>query len=334
MNRLLMKLLGAQYRNEADDEGGDVGGGEAVGTGNNARLAMLDRINDANDALQAADLAEVHDDGTTSEFVVKKADGSEEKLGTEKVVIEEIIDHDADKVETPQLYKFKVNGKETLITLEELTARAQKIESAEQYLADAARIRNEAAIQRKPSTDVSEIQEVDDDLALARAIQMGNEEEAVAAIRKIKAKGPSQDDLTRTIDERLTFNEAIAKFRTDFSDINSDPHLSKMARDMDAQMIADGDRRDYETRYADIGKNIRDWVNKFKPAEQKQVVVPVVAPVVDKQARKAAAESVPKASGAKAASTVEEEKEESTSDVIAGIAKARGGPQWMSGVNR
>lgn len=309
------KRMMAVYCNQNNDDGG-----EAVGSGNDARLALLNAINDQNDADRGEDYEDINDDGTTSKFVVRTADGETQEL-TDDAVHEEIIDHDEEH-EHVQLYPIKVNGVERMVTLEELTSRAQKIESADQYLAEAAKIRN-SLVTQQPSQDVAGQHEDDDDLALARAIQMGNEDEAVAAIRRLKVKGPSHDDLARTIDERLTFNEAINKFRTDFSDVTGDPHLNKMALDMDTQMIANGDKRPYYDRYAEIGTNIRGWVSKFKPEEK---------PVVDKLARKAAVASVPKVAAGKTVSGLEDEKEESTSDIIAGIANKRGGPQWMSGM--
>lgn len=315
----------------AEEEGDAV-----VGTGNDARVKLLQQISDQNDEAQADQFADIVDidKGITEPFVVKKADGSEEALGTEKVVTEEIIDHDDVKPVVVK-HKIKVNGVEQEVTLEELMARAQKVSSADQYLQEAARIRNELEAQKlSPKKDAAVDQEAieADDLALARAIQMGSEEEAQAAIRKIREsvapvadKGPSPDDLAKTIDDRLVFNEAISKFNSEYKDLIADKNLHKMVLDRDSELIAKGDRRPYYERYAEIGNEVRDWVKQFQP-------VKADTKVVDKVARKAEVTSVPKAAGAKTGSSVEEEKEESVSDVIAGIAAARGGPQWMTGM--
>ena len=306
---------------------------QVIGTNNDARLALLDQINDANDAAHDEDYVEYDENDKPIPFVVKTAQGEEQQLSDESVT--EPVTEDGFTT-APQRHKIKINGVERELSTEELIARAQKIEAADQYLAEAARLRNEALAERRqpPHEDVAarQQQEVEEDLAIARAIQMGDEAEAVAAIRKIRERSVSQvpsvrpDELSRTIDERLTFNGAITKFRTDFKDVVSDPYLNKMALDMDAQLIADGDKRPYDDRYTEIGNHIRSWVSKFKPAEDTSMQ--------DKTARKAGAVSTPKATSAKAASTVTEEKEESVSDTIASIAKARGGPQWMSGMNR
>jgi hypothetical protein len=336
------KLLGMKYR--AEDDGDSSAGSGAIGTGNDSRLTLLAQINDANDAAAAegGDLYDVKDDGTTEAFVVQKADGTKEAL-TDEAKHEQIVDHDADKIAADALeetikeeiaasptikHKIKVNGVEQELTFDELVTRAQKVSSADQYLAEAARLRNEAATQAKPPiADASKQDSNEELLATARAIQMGSEEEAVAALQKIINKGPSQDDLAKTIDERLTFNEAIAKFRSDFKDLVSDPHLHKMVLDRDAELIRQGDRRPYDERYTAVGTEVRNWVAKFKPAVAD--TKPDPKPVVDKAARKAAAEGVPKAAGGKVPNVVDEDKEESSSDVIANMAASRGGPQWM-----
>jgi hypothetical protein len=333
---LIAKLFARRYREE-NDGNTDVEGQETVGSGNDARLAMLARINDQNDERSAneGDLFDVTDEGKTVPFVVRKADGKQEELKDE-AIHEEIIDHDAEKAATktePELFTLKINGVERQVTKDELIARAQKVEAADQYLAEAARLRQEAeGKQQQYQQEEVAARSVEDDLALARAIQMGSEEEAVAAIRKIKATELSTDALNRTVDERLTFNEAISKFRTDFSDIVGDPHLNKMAQDMDDDLLRRGDKRSYAERYTAVGNEVRNWVKKFQPAVT-EVAKPVV-PVVDKQTRKENVQAVPKAAGGKTPSTVEEEKEETYSSVIEGIAKARGGPQWMSGMSR
>ena len=300
-----------------------------IGTNNDARVAMLEQIASQNDNLMVDDFANVNDDGTTEAFSVRSPDGQEQPL-TDEIVQDlqanETIEQLAQESSPPQRHKIRVNGKDLELSTEELYARAQKIEAADQYLAEAARIRNEAL--RKPSQpDVSEQQSVDDDLAIARAIQMGTEEEAVAALRSLRQsnKTLSPEDISRTIDERLTFNQAISKFRTEYADIVGDPYLNKLALDADNKMIANGDNRPYFERYREIGDGLRNWtasiVNRNAP--------PPPAQQDTRLARKAAAPVAPRAQSQKTQSSVENETEESTSEVIANIAKNRGGPQWM-----
>ena len=317
----------------------EISGDGVVGTNNDARLALLAQINDQNDELRGDELEQINDDGTTEPFVVKTAEGEEQQL-TNEAKTEEINQEGFVAPTEPKKVIIKVNGVEKEITQEELIARAQKIEAADQYLAEAARIRQEALKQQqtRPSVEdaaLKQKQQEDEDLALARALQMGDEAEAVAAIRKIregsKQQAPSinMDEVSKTIDERLTFNRAIQAFRNEYKDLVNDPVLHKMVLDKDAELIAQGDRRPYYERYVDVGNQVRAWVGQFKPAATE-----TKDPLQDKIDRKAAVATPPKATGGKVASTIVEDKEESVSDTIANIAKARGGPQWMNGMGR
>lgn len=319
----------------SQEDGKDIDG-ESVGTGNDARIALLNSIADQNDGGRADEFEAINDDGTTEAFVVQQADGDTEPLTDDiapdpetDATIQALADETAEPEDEPQRFKVKVNGRELMLTQEELIARAQKVEAADQYLAEAARIRNEHINKTRPPVQDGVLEPtVDDDLAIVRAIQMGTEEEAVKALAKLRQsqKSLSPDDISRTIDERLTFNEAINKFRTEYNDITSDPYLNKLALDTDAQLLANGDRRPYYERYAEIGENLRGWAKKTAeryapaPSEQNQHA---------KSQRKAAATSVPTSQSRKTQSSIDAEPEETVSDTIAAIAKSRGGPQWM-----
>lgn len=316
MSLLMAKLLGRIFQAEEDENSS---GGGAEGTNNDARIALLNKIGEQSEGAREGEFEEKPEG---DEAAAAQAEADAAALAAQQAADQAEVDAAALAAsQASEKHKIKVNGVEEEMTTEELIAHAQKIRAGDQYLAEAARLRNELAAQRKPpEQDVSE--QVDEDTALARAIQMGSEEEAREAIRKLRKQGPSQDDLARTIDERLTFNEAIAKFRTDYSDIASDAYLNKMAQDMDSELIRGGDKRPYDERYTEIGKKLRGWVDSKTKVPEKQSGM-------DKQARKEAAPAAPATAGGKATSSVEEEKEESTSEVIANMAKARGGPQWM-----
>ena len=313
---------------------GSAGSG-AIGTGNDERLARLAAINDANDANNAEELADVNDDGTTTPFLVE-SDAAE--VVPEEVPPKKVKSESDDSDDLPvQKFKLKINGKEVEFTQEELIARAQKVESADQYLADAARQRREAVpaepVPAGPTAAELQRQRDEEDRAIVRAIQMGTEEEALQAVRSLEARraGPSvtADDMSRAIDERLAFNEAISKFRTDYADIARDPMLNSLAQQRDNQLIAEGDSRSYAERYEQIGKELRAWKESLVPAPQ--VKAPVDTGMEAKAAKKAAAPTVPIAATKKVQQVKpdEDDGEEDASSVIANIAKARGGPQWM-----
>lgn len=304
-----------------------------IGTGNADRLAIMQEINDRNDTLRADELQDVQDDETLTPFVVQDADGEQRDLTddttqdpeAEAEIARLAAETEEEPAKTPERIKRTIGGKEYNLTLDEWLARASKIENADLYLAEAARLRNEQTV-KAVSTAPTEQQLVEDDLAIARAIQMGTEEEAVAALKKLRQAGPSVSpaDIARTIDERLTFNDAIKQFRTQFKDIAGDPTLNQMAMDTDAKLIAQGDRRPYEERYAEIGENIRGWV--------KTLAKTTSTPGAAKLERKAAVDSVPKGAAKKAESGAEEEKEETVQDIIAQMAASRGGVQWQKGL--
>jgi hypothetical protein len=310
--------------------------GEVVGTGNDARLKFLAQINDQNDATLAenGDLADVNDDGTTTAF------GKPETLSDEEVTqkeldrfAEEANQSSEEHAEEQPKHKIKVNGKELELTTEELVLRAQKVESADEYLKEASQKLREAEAREAvkptlPSTEDVAAKAAEDRRALVRAIQMGTEDEAMAAIEKLQSRTPSvsADDVARTVDERLTFNDAVSRFQKDYKDLADDPVLLNIVLQRDKELIAQGDKRSYQERYEDIGNSVRTWKEGLtKPATPEHE-----KPVSDKQARKASAPAVPQGAGTKAPAVVsDEDKEETPAEIISNMAKTRGGPQWL-----
>ena len=301
---------------------------ETVGTGNDDRIARLNAIADQTDSERADEFANVNDDGTTEPFTVEAQQTEEEQE-------EEEVQADAaptDAEAPAKKYRLKVNGRELELTEEELIARAQKIEAADEYLRQAAEAKRR--LEQPPAADPKVIQrhQDDEDLALVRAIQVGTEQEAVAALRKLREQSSSarpslsRDDVSRTIDERLAFNTAIDRFSTEFNDVWTDPILKKLAFDRDAQLLKEGDTRSYWDRYEQIGGEIRSWRQSLTPAAKQD------ASMADRQERKAAAPKVPTATASvksKPAKAEEDDTDDSPSSVIAAMAQRRGGPQWM-----
>jgi len=320
--------------------------GDVIGTGNDARLKMYAQINDQNDKLlaQNGDLADVNDDNTTSPFNPDASLTDEEITARELQRAADEANQTASPDEPgaapgePVKHKLKVNGRELELTTEELIERAQKVEAADNYLAEAARLKREAEqrnttqnTQPQPSAEDVATELREERRALVRAIQMGTEEEAMAAIEKLEARNtPSvnyTDDITRAVDERITFNDAVTRFQTEFKDLVEDPTLLNVVLSRDKELLAQGDKRSYWERYQEIGKQVRDWrdtlVKKATPAETQKP---------DKETRKATAPVVPQAASTKApAQADDEEREETPGEIIAAMAKARGGPQWLRG---
>ena len=316
--------------------------GEAVGTQNNSRLAMLNAINDQNDQDRVDDMVEYGDDGLVSKFVPTQealpdaltpsddagvTDTELQRMEQETVIEEE------DVVLAPRKIKIKVNGKEMELTEEELIARAQKVESADQYIIEAAKIRKEALHPETKVTPTEDLnaQRMEKMRARVRAIQMGTEEEAMAALMEMESRpSVTQDEVVKLFDDRLTFKQAAAKFEEEYKDVLADPMLRQLAIQKDQQLMANGDTRSYWERYAEIGNELRGWRDGMVKANAPEVVE-VPKPVTStKQARKSAAPAAPKVANVKSAAPVEEDdSEESHTDVIRQIAEKRGGPQWM-----
>ncbi len=321
----------------ADDGASQISGADTIGTGNAARLALLDRINDGNDSTRADEFQDVNDDGSTAAFVAPKTD--DEEVDDETIEADVVAPVTEDSV-APAIPKLKVNGVEMDLT-PELIEKAQKIASADKYLEDAV-TRSKAtpapapAIKETaplPSPEDVEKERLNEELALVRAIQMGTEEEAVVALRKIRSTqrpdSLTADDVGRIADERLTFNTAIEWFNTEYADLIEDTNLHAMVLRKDDEAVRSGDKRSYRERYKAIGDEIRGWrdgvVAKHAPAPA-AAPAPVANP---KDVRKANAPAVPVAANARQKPAADnDEPDESTATVIAKMAQARGGPQW------
>lgn len=353
--------------------------GGVVGTGNATRLAMMARINDQNEAKLAADFVDVVDidGGVTTPFVPNKTPpddpaapqgneasgtGVDDKPST-LVPTGDEVDGEGDTTDVaaapppppaappppePVVTKIKVNGVEVELT-PELIAKAQKVASADSYMEEAA-----AALRRvtapaptpsalPPSPEDVEAARLEEERALVRAIQVGTEDEALVALRKIRGSSASSltpDQVAAITDERVAFKEAINWFNGEFKDLVSDPRLHKIVQDTDAQLVEAGDKRTYRERYEAIGTDVRKWRDSViaaaapkppPPAPPAAPTPPAPAPLADKLARKAAAPSIPTLASARsvrAADPDDDNSPEDASKVIAQMAKSRGGPQW------
>ena len=210
-----------------------------------------------------------------------------------------------------QKHKLKVNGKELELTTDELIARAQKVEAADDYIRQAAQMykaHKEPAPEPKAPAGAEE-----DDAALARAIQTGTEQEAVAAIQKMRARpSASTDDVLRIVNTQLAITEANRKFEAEYADIVQDPYLRSMVQMELQQRIQRQDPRSYQENLFEIGANLKAW---------KASLVPASAQLQEKQARKASVTVIPTAAARAAGKT--EDKPETAADVIAELAKQR-----------
>jgi len=283
-----------------DDDTQD-NGEEAVGSLNDARLARLAEISGNADTAREGELVDITGDEDETE---RQAQRETEEAEAARVAAEE-----ASPAEHPQKFKIKVNGNEIELTQDELIARASKVEAADQYLAHAKRMAEQS---NQPShADADE--GVDDDLALARALQMGSEEEAAAVIAKIRKQTPSVDTdaLATKAADRIRFEDASQWFESEYKDIMGDDKLRTLALEEDVKLVASGDKRSYKERYSAIGDDLRKWRGTSGTFEQKRAL------------KSATVHKLPTAA-ARAAQPVEEEPDDSPTAVISQMARQRG----------
>lgn len=232
------------------------------------------------------------------------------------------------KAETlPAKHKIKVNGQEQELTYEELVARAQKVEAADQYLAEAKRAAeaSRAMPVQQPVASAQEEQAQpdtlsDEDLALARALQVGSEEDAARAIKAIRnrASQPSAinlDEVAARTKDQIEFQQDVDWFQKEYRDIFSDEKLKQLAIDMDDKLrrddLTNGRVRRYRDRYVEIGEELRKWIGSNPAFEAKA------------KAKKETLTNIPQAS-VKAVRPAEEEEDDSPASVIAQMAAKRG----------
>lgn len=323
---MLIQKFKHVFRNETDGEKPDAGGGtnESVGSGNDSRLKLLADINDKNDVERADQFAYVNDDDTTEPFEAPQITDSDAETEVKEP------DTDTTPPSQPQKVTLKINGVEKEVTLDEALALAQKVAAADEYLEEARAARKAAKDTEadKPTAEELARAQVDEDLKLIRAIKTGSDEEAVAALRKVR--GPvNMDEIGRTIDERLAFDRALEWFNAEYTDLVSDAQLHQIVLQKDEELVRSGDKRPYKERYKAIGDDVRQWrddiIKKHTPA-----TTPADTTLQDKERAKREAPKTPAAAAAKAAPPRDDgDKEESPAEIIANMAKVRGGPQWM-----
>ncbi len=314
-----------------------------VGTGNDARLAMFDSIADESDRIIEEEASGDFEDTSTVENQADEeenaddlslSDASEDEEGGTEEETEEDHSHPVQ----PTKFKIKVNGQDVELSQDEVIKRAQKVSAADEYLKEAAELKRLAKeefekqkVSQPSAEDVAKTSR-EERLALVRAIQMGTEEEALEALSKLQpTASPSinQDELARTVDERLSFQAATSKFQSEYADILADPTLRNLAIQKDAELQRNGDTRDYWERFQQVGNEIREWRDGLVKA-----AAPSKDPLKEKQQRKAASPQAPASANKRSGQVVDandDDGEEDPQEIIAAAAKARGGPQWMRG---
>jgi hypothetical protein len=280
--------------------------GGVIGNDNERKLSRREEIADNADKARADDLTDVDD---------TPIQARKEELEEEEVKEEPKEEPKAEpKVEEPRKLKLKVGGKEIELTEQEVIERAQKVEQADEYLRTASEaVKNASRLALPPKVD-EPVKVEEDDLQLARRLQMGSEEEAAQAIRTLRARSPgvTPDVVAKVVDERLSFQRAAEWFNGEYKDLLSDPLLKELIYKRDADLAQAEPNLGYSERLKRVGDEIRAWKEKVAPPVK-----------TDKEARKAQVAPVPAAAG-RQAGPEDEEADDSPESIIAKMAKARG----------
>lgn len=304
------------------------------GPGNqvDARIALMNSIADNADEVRAEDMRDVstedYEDGALSPQEKQELKNRQENPGgkvfprvtaaqADEVEDSDAVEENADEVtDEPaaevKKYKIKVNGLEKEFTEAELIAKAQKVDAADQYLAEAAKMYSEAKQPPSKKDAAAEIDPNEEDLAQARALQMGTEEDAAKILRTLK-KQLSTDAVKGLVQtEVLQINQTMSaksRFEKEYGDLLGDADTRQAIFDRDEYLAFKGQPASYE-RYKQAAEDVRKL--KGTPAGSFE----------EKEQRKAAVKIVTGNSARKSGPV--EEKEPTTTDVIASMAKARG----------
>lgn len=231
--------------------------------------------------------------------------------------------------------KLKIDGEDRVLTVEEALREVQKKGAADKRLEESTRLVNEAKAlfeQAKqapqPSQDaVVQQPPLDEDVAaVVQAIRTGTDEEANYAaqqweqrIRNTKAILPAAD-VRAFVNDAVDFRSSAEWVKQEYADLFGDTRLAAMFTDADERQVRAQDKRPYRERYTEIGESLRSWRDSLirpQAAANAQALE-------QKRERKAAVVTPPAASVKAELPPAEDPTDDSVTDVIANIAKARG----------
>lgn len=324
MNRLLARMLGRLYREENPDDAGAAGADDGVRYAFQDRGAWLEQIastseDDVNFGTGTHDVdykpSTQQTDETDEERVAREQAEAEAAAaaaaGGDDQGNKGTAASDAGGAATDQMVTLIVDGKEVQKPLSEVLDAGkrylQKDMTADERLVEATRILKEAKELNTGKTQTTEarpseaVQAEDDDAALARAIQLGSDDEARAAIAKLRQSGRVNDQsITSMIDARIEFREAATWVQTEYKDLLKDPLLGGVFMQKETEARKAGDTRPYRELYQEIGDGLRKW---------RDGLAPKVDPMQNKQDRKETTTVIPTARAVAPVTTGDDDQE-------------------------
>jgi len=255
-----------------------------------------------------------------------------------------------DKKEEPvpakQKVKVKIDGKEEEKDLDDIVSTYQKSVAADRRLQEASekqkqleqewyllqQAKSEWEKERnKPLVDEKEQGKAEvipiDELKLRRreAMEIGDYEEfdrldeEIANLRYKPSKEIDEDKIkqeaSQTALDKIAYNDAYEKFKSSNEDLLTDRVLYQVTSDTFNQIVTQS--KSYQEAFDTTAKLVREWVNGLTPQKQEETM----ADRVEKK------KSIPNEPGRlNVKNTLQPEKEETPSDVIRNMRKARGLP--------
>lgn len=284
---------------------------------------------EAEQALAEMQARELQEEGSEAAVESTDQDGRPTEVEAERE--KEQTPSDVKVVNGETYYLTVVNGNEKWLTLSQLRTAAQKVESADQYLAAAAEsVRNASRLDlSKKQDEPSKVEDVDLEKTLSSAV-MGNQEairklaSVFKDLKEVRAK-PSEvtPDVLQQIDERWSFRRAAEWFDEEYQDLLTDPFLKELVYKRDSELASSQPKLPYKQRLKTAGDEIRGWIQKRTGASGVKA-----APSEAKADRKKTLVNVPSAA-ARQTSVNDEEAEQSVEEVIQQMAKARGQARAM-----
>jgi hypothetical protein len=297
----------------------------------NPRVSAMDAIAEKHDAAMREELGLPVDEPTDGEKV--------DEINDEIKVDDQI---------KKQTRTVKIDGEEHEVDDEELIRGYQKNQTASKRLEEAAtRLKEldarEAAVRTEEARIAEQIKKIqaplpepqgDDDVAdedyekLLNAIYEGNNAEAKKVLGKLQLMGRAQPATPQTVDldgiadkaaakatEQIAMRTAMEKFQKDYKDIVSNPHLAKVA---DGFLDEEIRSKPFAEAIEEAGKRTREWIAEITPKPEN---------TNQREAAKANKEKVDNLpSQSSVSGSANDDVDESASDTIRNMRKARGLP--------
>lgn len=282
---------------------------EANTTMNNDRLKLMEQIADTSEMGRPEDI-----EGVEKDEEIVAAEEKAKELQEEGVKEEPKGDELADEkdINGVRHYLQVVNGKEKWMTFPQIREAAQKVESADEYLRNAAEAARSAAAEA-PSKD--ELPNLDEDQVadLYRKSALGDED-AIRALAKLQVRlSRLPSDVLPALDQRLSFRTELASLEAKSSDLLEDPYMGRLFKARLQELKQEAPNTKLSDAYTSIDRELRKAFPGFKSSK-----------LQEKLERKRTLPQLTTA-GTRQKEEAEEEGEEDPSQVIERMAKARGG---------